>query len=1247
MSTAKKQYKYDFDNVLTQIKTYSFSDIYKSETHNKLKKQGRIIQGPCPFCKSGHGNLPNSDAAFSIKPHDKGGHCYSCGTSTDIINFLMYYHKFDFKQTIHYFSKEYLFKELTNPYDIKYSSEKKRKDIKISLAKEQSEADRIAYEKKQNDIFNFLLKNILSNQDKTNSINFLKERKIVVPSTFFEHSEKYKDYPEGVVFLDSLKKLINKRYFKKHENLNKMFMFGSGRNAVYDKAFNSKSEDIYITEGVINTLSLYMIKKSSISLFSSNNQIDVYKKFKKYFTNKNAIICFDTDKNGAGQRAAVKLFNIISENFETKSISILTQPPGIDLNDLLISDKLQGHINNKINYAYPTSSEIKEIIKEIETNYNYIPQFKENNYEVRPKTDKEENGTQKFIPQKLTTEIIDKFKGSEKLDSKTFSYFHIEYLESYEVFSENKAHIHYSTINNPIFLIRESGTNIVWRPFFKKPYQEFILFTKKDFNKPEILGDTQLESEIIAATQVDDEEDNKNKSATVLFNEICVTYNLIDLLNLKAIGKIGIFLLNKFLPTKTYKELKEVTYNVILIPSINDMSKAKEAALFHFDIKIFRFPNNNYNITELLSKEKNINIYLMTSFSYKFYYYKKKELKINIIALNSYLNAVNYFKIKNIQSKTGFQFCKINNRIIETKKYEKNFAGIVKDTLNEFLLNKGIYEELRNEIIFNSDIKSKNLQFIKEIEPDTINCGINYQNWFFNDGKMWVATKKGIKSYDQKRIKKYIYEDNVLNIPSKLKKAPFEIFYQEKFQKELNKLNTLKINTEDYKKQKDIVNSYLDVDKYDIKINDKDNYFLQFLWLISYLYWDEMESQGYYIEKSDFWDKLYFDPENTKKPYLDTNKINKMKLHLINKITGLGYLADGHKKASDDFAVILLDAIDTDKTTLSTEAAGGGKSLIARSIKIIKKTLIIPAGEQNYTKDQFKYSKWDGHEIIVHDDMHEYSRITDLVNDISGDIKVEAKFQQHINLNEDIINSPKVLITRNHIDDEGQKVDRRLFRLYISNFFHNNNNNKYAEHRTPLTFFKRLLPDKEVLDTDNPNDLSDLINFFAYAYVTCKNYGVINSPVNDLIIVRTINNIGKPLMSFLDIYFNNIENYGLIDKEWLYLKFMKEHKHAFSNKHKKYTYASLNEFEKLTESYCGLKNLIYSKKTKEGKRLQKRSLQRINERGYGKNCDHIYISDVEQGETRDNNETENNATIIHNNDDGFIPEPIPEEELSF
>ncbi len=157
------------------------------------------------------------------------------------------------------------------------------------------------------------------------------------------------------MFFDSKNKLINKRFIKPKPGMSKsIFDKSSPKNAIYDITFNPKRKTVYITEGVINALSLYPY--SSIAIFTTNNKIDDPNKLIKYLKDKNIVLAFDNDhdkEKNPGKECTKYYKDFILKNIkDIESLSCLILPPNKDLNDLLQDDLLFDYIRDTDNYEY-------------------------------------------------------------------------------------------------------------------------------------------------------------------------------------------------------------------------------------------------------------------------------------------------------------------------------------------------------------------------------------------------------------------------------------------------------------------------------------------------------------------------------------------------------------------------------------------------------------------------------------------------------------------------------------------------------------------------------------------------------------------------------------------------------------------------------------------------------------------------------------------------------------------------------
>jgi hypothetical protein len=300
--------------MIEDVKTYDIKLIIEKETGFKFFKNGRShILEKCPFCGSGSGE--NKSPAFSIKPNDNIFNCFACGKKGNNIEFIRYYKKLESEYAIKYLAKNYC-------------------DIPIF--------EPIKEEKKQTDLTKLIF--AIQNNNTEKAKKYLKTRGLILDKK--QGLYYYDSFKNSVCFIDSSKQLVN---YRSIENNQKGFVKGSTiENAIYDKTFIEDQNKVYITEGVINSLSLYQIGVSSVSLFTSKNEFTNKEKFNKYFSLKNIILAFDNDE--AGQKCTEYYQKFILNNYPVTSLKTLSLPVGQDINDLLQSQVLESYMSDCVNY---------------------------------------------------------------------------------------------------------------------------------------------------------------------------------------------------------------------------------------------------------------------------------------------------------------------------------------------------------------------------------------------------------------------------------------------------------------------------------------------------------------------------------------------------------------------------------------------------------------------------------------------------------------------------------------------------------------------------------------------------------------------------------------------------------------------------------------------------------------------------------------------------------------------------------
>ncbi|HAF30557.1 MAG TPA: hypothetical protein DCG75_16055 [Bacteroidales bacterium] len=310
------------------VKTLNIKPIIEKETGLKFFKNGRShILEKCPFCGSGSGK--NKSPALSIDQNKNIFNCFSCDKKGNTIEFIRYFKNLEKNEAIQYLIKNYSDTPI------------------VEINKQESEQPDLS-------------KRIFAIQKNNTKIadEYLKARGLDISKIngfyFFD------SYKNSVCFIDSYSQLIN---YRSVEDNQKGFVKGSKiENAIYDKTFIPNLDKIYITEGVIDSLTLFQVGVSAVSVFTSKNEITSKEKFNKYFSSKNVILAFDNDE--AGQKCTEYYQKFILNNYPVTSLKILSLPDNKDINDLLQSKALENYIFDYANYQTVKHDYKSEIIQD-------------------------------------------------------------------------------------------------------------------------------------------------------------------------------------------------------------------------------------------------------------------------------------------------------------------------------------------------------------------------------------------------------------------------------------------------------------------------------------------------------------------------------------------------------------------------------------------------------------------------------------------------------------------------------------------------------------------------------------------------------------------------------------------------------------------------------------------------------------------------------------------------------------------
>ena len=327
----------------------------------ELKKEGVNYKASCPF-------HDEKTASFIVSPAKNRYKCFGCGASGNGIDFIMQYKGLSFIETIQALAKHYgIDTGEKSGIELKVIREKIKHEKPLNA--EELKALKIAEEKKIKNQIYYLEKN-----GKEEAKKYLQLRKIntdLLPASAYYQSNKYTsksgiEFPVSIAFLDNTKTFINKRFIGNlPENIGKSRNTGNMKNKVYTQTFISKSEKVFVTEGVINAMSYFTLGHSAIATFATSNEFTDFSGLKKYLSGKKIIIAFDNDK--AGLNYIVKFTNFLYENekdIKFHSIRAFLPAGSEDANDRLQSDSLSTELKKTTNYYALTKNFVNRLIKE-------------------------------------------------------------------------------------------------------------------------------------------------------------------------------------------------------------------------------------------------------------------------------------------------------------------------------------------------------------------------------------------------------------------------------------------------------------------------------------------------------------------------------------------------------------------------------------------------------------------------------------------------------------------------------------------------------------------------------------------------------------------------------------------------------------------------------------------------------------------------------------------------------------------
>lgn len=272
--------------------------------------------------------------------------------------------------------------------------------------------------------------------------------------------------------------------------------------------------------------------------------------------------------------------------------------------------------------------------------------------------------------------------------------------------------------------------------------------------------------------------------------------------------------------------------------------------------------------------------------------------------------------------------------------------------------------------------------------------------------------------------------------------------------------------------------------------------------------------------------------------------------------TNIGYLLSSYKDRSNCRAIVFMD---TKLASLEESNGGNGKSLTSTAIGHLKTLQFMP-GKQFNSGDKFSMQTInEGDQIIMIDDITDKFDFQDLFPVLTGEFRVEKKYQGAFNL--PFESSPKIVISTNFVlSGEGSSYERRKAEFEFSDYFNADN--------TPLDEYGKLLFDQ--WDSKEWND------FFVYMMGNCQYYLQQGLKIAPSVNIEDKKLLMKTSYEFAD-FIKSRKLKGEIEKGKLYIDFIQEQFDGDKS------FVSIRLFSKWIKNYCSLKKLRCSTRKSNGK----------------------------------------------------------------
>jgi len=665
-----------------------------------------------------------------------------------------------------------------------------------------------------------------------------------------------------------------------------------------------------------------------------------------------------------------------------------------------------------------------------------------------------------------------------------------EYCTTHKKLNRDVVHVFKSTKDFPMFLFDDGNYKKLYKPMEQEKKNRFFYIGTKPDNY--IYGLRQIleaENEFVNDDPDDDDQEPLKKpdnkpNAVVLDIFRCSGES--DAINLYSIGFHSYWLNSesKDFTWQMFKEVDDLCKNHYQIMDL-DATGHKEAlrnALKHIDQYTIEMPQwlqyktdwrgnpckdlkDFINIAGNTEDSTHYDVMVLKRAALRVKFWNKildKKTKAYNYNLNMedfffFLKANGFYQMDSVyHKKAGYCYVKLDGKAAELI-HPDDVKRIIKRFTKDWIRSKKLMDakEILNKLNGSNQITEANIDGLEKIELEFRNYDRNTEYLHFKNCSIRI-TKDKIESIKQYEVPNYIlgklyvnqrtithlidrnirvFDVNADENGVKRTKPAIEINATPEYQALLDKIAIAKTEeerTDLYVDESD----FLDIDRYDVKINDH-FIFVDFLRDLSRIHWRK---------------------ELERKEKLTVTEEKEENLMLANLMFVIGYHCAQYKDPAKAWLTLLQDYLIS---AVGTASGGSGKSLLSKAITFCRASFY-KGGKKMGDKNVWQFF-YDGltefHDFIEVDDMHEFADFTQLYTDITGSREVNPKNYTAIVL--DYVDSGKMLVSYNYtLPNTDASTYRRLLNCAVSDFYHERTKvNDYRESRSPLTKFNRRLYD--------------------------------------------------------------------------------------------------------------------------------------------------------------------------------------------